>query len=103
MIDKRSGNRQRLLMANPKFQFYEVVRLAPTRSEQKALAGGEGVVLGMAANEAGEWSYAVSVTGTDSTRSFEEEDLESTGRIRTREEFYPGGALRVSREGKVLD
>ena len=89
-------------MSASQFSFYEEVLVRSSREELAEVLGERGVILGMAEKE-GRWSYAVMIESSGICWSVEAGDLSRTGRIRTREEFYDGASVRVSRGGKLLD
>jgi hypothetical protein len=84
------------------FAFYEEVTVKSGRAGLEEIAGESGAVLG-ASGDGGSWSYAVLIYSKGITWSVGEEDIVSTGRIRTREEFYDGTVIRVSKDGELLD
>jgi hypothetical protein len=93
-------------MTEPRFAFYEIVRVRDTpKNRSCGIAGAEGAVLGIAPTEEGvhEASYAVSLYGREESWSLSENDLEPTGRMARREDFYSGFHIRVSRHGELLD
>ena len=59
------------------------------QSKQEVL-GEIGAVLGKAQNEAGQWSYAVSVYRDGICWSMNEDELEAVGEFDKRETFYSG-------------
>jgi hypothetical protein len=69
-----------------KFTFYEVVVISSQKNVHKKINGKEGVIMGMAKNEDGEWGYAVDVG--DDGWDINEKYLKSTGKILKREDFY---------------
>jgi Immunity protein 31 len=79
----------------PKYQFYEVVRISKQVKHQH-LVGLEGAVLGMSQNEQGQWGYAVTLYETGQCWDLSEEDLEPTGRMDKRETFYDGTSIIVT-------
>ncbi len=90
-----------------KYQFYEVVRICE-HCQFKEIAGLRGAVLGIAQNSQGEWGYAVSIDKLDETWDLPESDLEPTGIMRTREEYYDESSIRVvvdpkTGEGKIAN
>jgi Immunity protein 31 len=85
-----------------KFQFYEVVRILEGQGVRPYLVGCEGVVVGRAGNEDGEWSYAIAIPSTEFTWSFDEKNLTATGKFRKREDFYSGISIKVTSKGTVL-
>ncbi len=89
------------------FQFYEIVKVS-YKCEIPELVGLEGTVLGMAQNDQGEWGYAISIHDLDECWDLMEEELESTGRMNRRENFYDGTHIRArvdleTGEGKIVD
>ena len=76
------------------FQFYEIVRVA-AHYEGVDVVGLEGAILGMSDDERGDWGYAVHLFTLRETWDFPESDLESTGKIGRREDFYDGSAIKV--------
>jgi hypothetical protein len=89
------------------FEFYEVVKLRNASSIPSELVGREGVILGMSSDENGKWYYSVDIEGVEGNRTCGEDDLESTGEFRRREDFYSGETLKVSvdpetGEGKIV-
>lgn len=84
------------MSTEPKFKFYEKVRISSTTST-KANANGElGAVLGMAQGDDGRWSYAVSVYSTGICWSCWEDELVATGEFDRRETFYSGDSVQVA-------
>ncbi|WP_297802234.1 Imm31 family immunity protein [Arenimonas sp. GDDSR-1] len=82
-------------MAEPKFQFYEYVRV---RADNPALAeihGQRGAVLGRSEDDEGGYGYAVSIERDGICWSVEEADLEATGEFGTRADFYGDESIRV--------
>lgn len=83
------------------FAFYEEVRVKPDRAGLEEIAGELGAVLG--SSQDGEcWSYVILIYSRGVTWGAGEDDLVSTGLIRTREEFYDGAVVRVSKDGELL-
>jgi hypothetical protein len=80
------------------FEFFTIVRIINSSAD---IQGQEGVVLGKAQNEAGIWSYAVSLYSTNTTWSFTHNELEDTGRKDKAENFYDGSSIRVSQKGEI--
>ena len=75
-----------------KFQFYERVVVLQDAPE---IFGKIGSVLGRAQAHDGTWLYAVYVAGPNETWDIAESDLESTGIVDIREDFYSGKSVRV--------
>ncbi len=69
-----------------KFTFYEVVVINSQEKKHKKINAKEGVIMGMAQNDDGEWGYAVNVQ--DDGWDINEKYLESTGKVLKREDFY---------------
>jgi len=88
-------------MTSSPFAFNEVVVVQFSRPELREIAGKRGVILGMA-EDAGQWSYSVSVESSGICWSVGASDIKSTGEVRRREEFYDGSSIRVSKDGKLL-
>jgi hypothetical protein len=83
-------------MSDPKFEFYEVVRvISCTKNKPVRLLGAEGAILGRAQGDDNAWSYAITFDGEDSNWMFMEADLEPTGRSKRREDFYDGSSVKV--------
>ena len=82
-----------------KFRFYEIVRVK-SNYKRTNLIGEEGAILGMAEDE-GKWSYAVSLYSKGKSYSFNEEDLEPTGKMDKRESFYDGSSVTVKVDPKT--
>ena len=82
-------------MPNPRFQFYEKVRLASSKPELAEIHGAIGAVLGRAEHEDGSFSYGVYIYRDEICWSIAEEDLEATGDFDSRETFYDGTSIRV--------
>lgn len=79
-------------MSEPRFAFYEFVRVKSVAQSHAE----RGVVLGRAEHEDGtSWSYAVLNQFSGETTSYGEHELESTGEIGQREDFFRGKVLRV--------
>jgi len=75
-----------------KFQFYERVVILQDAPE---IFGKIGSVLGRAQADDGTWLYAVFVAGPNEAWDIAESDLESTGIVDKREDFYSGQSVRV--------
>lgn len=91
-----------------KYQFYEVVRVAPSFAGPQHVVGLEGAVLGMAQDEVGRWSYGVYLYKLERVWSFSQEDLEVTGVMDRRESFYDGPVITVvvdpwTGKGRITD
>ena len=88
-------------MSPSPFSFYEVVVIESVRPELREIVGKRAVVMGMA-EEAGQWSYSVSLESCGVSWSVRADDIRSTGQFRRREEFYDGSSIRVSKDGELL-
>ncbi len=84
-------------MANPKFQFYEIVRVASSDLELTEIQGEIGAVLGMSEheNKDGKFNYGVHIYRDEICWDIPEDDLEATGVFSCREEFYDDTSIRV--------
>lgn len=84
-----------------KFEFYSEVRVLPNaETESSGIADHIGVVMGISEDPAGA-SYAVSIDGV--TNMVKEANLEATGRIFSREDFYDGSSIAVAPQRYVDD
>lgn len=82
---------------HPSFQYYEEVRIKNS-PRYPQLVGKVGVVLGMAQDEQGHWSYAVAISTTHETWrtwSMLETQLQSTGKMMNHSDFYDGTKITV--------
>ncbi len=82
-------------MTEPKFQFYEYVRVV---SDDPALAevnGERGAILGRSEDEDGGFGYAVLIGRDGICWSVDEADLQATGEFGTRADFYDDEPVRV--------
>jgi hypothetical protein len=80
----------------PRYSFYEIVRVARHEAPLKHLSGLEGMVLGRGRDEQGEWYYAVHLYDRNEVRSFCEAELEATGNLGKRESLYDGSSVKVA-------
>lgn len=83
------------MSTEPRYQFYEVVRVQPTFSVLQHLQGLEGAVLGRSENPDGTWGYAIFIYTLNETWDLPEGFLEPTGRSDSRETFYDGTSVTV--------
>jgi hypothetical protein len=95
-------------MTNPtrRFAYYEVLVVRTTPQTVKdEIVGKTGAVLGISVPKAAgrRVSYALGGYDFDETCMVPEDELDSTGRIDRREDFYGGESIRVSQEGELLD
>lgn len=91
---------------NPRFAYYEVVVVRTTAATIKdKIAGKTGAVMGisMPETEGRPLSHALGGYAFDETCMVSEGELESTGKIDRREDFYSGESIRISEEGELLD
>ena len=97
IVEENSSLQDGFVMNSARFQFYEVVWVNTNLNMNKP-----GVILGMAQNENGEWSYAVNLPDFKETWSVQEKDIESTGTIMQASDFYDGTKMVVfvDKEGK---
>jgi len=87
------------------YKFYEVVTIASNKPSLKEINGQEAAVMGMAENDNGQWCYAVNILDSDDGWDVMESDLQPTGRMMSREDFYDGELVKVevdSRQVRVL-
>lgn len=79
-----------------KFKFYEIVKIKPDSTIQVKVHNEIGIVTGRAQEDDGSWSYAVSIPKDNGLCwSFEEDQLESTGKYTTRDKMYSGESIKV--------
>lgn len=80
----------------PKLDFYEVVSILPCDVIPRRLWGTQGVVVGRAGDDRGAWEYTVQALADGCCCwQIEEQYLRSEGRKVTRDEIYPGEAIKV--------
>jgi hypothetical protein len=94
-------------MADPRFTFYEIVRVRNTPKNRSCrIAGLEGAIMGITPpdeiEEGQELAYSVFIDAVDSSWALNESELEPTGRKARREDFHDGTSIRVSRDGRLL-
>lgn len=90
----------------PRFAHYEVVVVRTTPATVKdEIAGKTGAVMGISLPdvEGRPVSYALGGYDFEETCMVSEDELDSTGRINRREDFYSGDSIRVSQDGELLD
>ncbi len=75
-------------MSKPKFQFYEVVRVISNNPELAEIQGETGAILGLSEHGDPEYEYGVFIDRDGLLWSVAEHDLESTGIIKQRADFY---------------
>ena len=79
----------------PKYQFYERVRISSKDPELTEVDGELGAVLGKSQNQAGSWFYTVFVYRTSICWVLPQGELERTGEFDRRETFFDGASLNV--------
>jgi hypothetical protein len=77
----------------PKFQYYEIVRV--TKSKYPEHVGKLGAVLSRPEDDQKQRDYAICFYDFEEVWIFDEDELESTGKIERRETFYSGDSIRV--------
>lgn len=80
----------------PKFEFYEIVRIESPLPRFRSLTNREGAVLGRSQDETGEWGYVVFLYDVNQTWDLPETALVSTGRRDSPDTFYDGTTIRVT-------
>ena len=80
----------------PRFDYYEDVRIQSQDREKSHMNGRVGVVLGRTQTEdKSSWYYAIDLYGDEQSWCFFEIELESTGNKFRREDFFDGTSTRV--------
>ena len=82
-------------MLKPRFQFYEIVRVASSDPELTEIHVERGAILGVSENDNGTFGYAVFIYRDEICWDLAEGELEATGVFSRREEFYDGTSIRV--------
>ena len=77
------------------YKFYEVVKVIASRPELSEINGKEAAILGMTQNDSGEWSYSVQILESEDGWIVMENELQETGRMMSREDFYSGESVTV--------
>ncbi len=77
------------------FNFYEVVQIVSDRPVLSEINGLDAAVLGMVENDDGKWCYAVHLLDSNDGWDVMENELISTGRMMTREDFYDGDSVII--------
>lgn len=90
------------LMPEPRFQFYEHVRVVSTDPELAEIQGEVGVILGRAELDDGAFSYGVFIDRDEICWDLPEEALVSMGQIDQCEDHYDGTSIgvRVDEQGR---
>ena len=91
-----------------KYQFYEKVRVSERCTRSSHLIGFQGTVLGRAENDLEEWSYAIHLDQLNETWNFLENELESTGTVARREDYYDDSNIvikvdPITGEGQIIN
>lgn len=89
-------------MAEPKFAFYEKVRVQTANPNIADLNGMLAAVLGRAQNDDETWGYAIHVYERSTTYSVAESELVTTSEHAKRGDFYAGAPTPVSKDGEQL-
>jgi hypothetical protein len=88
--------RRAMVNKAPRFQFYEEVRVQTSDPLKSHVNGALGAVVGRTETEDNtSWYYAVDLHQISEGWCFYENELESTGRIFNREDYYDGTSIRV--------
>jgi hypothetical protein len=82
-------------MKNNKFSFYEVVKIVVPKDDYKVPVFSEGVILGMADDDTGDWYYQVHFENPIISLGFKENEIEKTGLFMKRSDFYDGTTVSV--------
>lgn len=90
------------------YAFYEVVRVVSTSPDKQKIRGLEGAILGKSKNDKGEWGYAVYIYELSECWDLMHDELEDTGKMDQRENFYDGTRVKVTvdpvtGEGRIVD
>ncbi len=75
-------------MSQAKFQFYQVVRVLPISAELAEIHGETGSILGISEHGDPEYEYGVFIERDGLLWSVAESNLESTGEMKQRTDFY---------------
>lgn len=80
---------------NPRYEFYEKVRVTSQAGDKVKVNGQIGAVLGRVQMADRNWYYTVHIYSTDTSWCFFEHELSPTGEQASREDFYDGSSVRV--------
>lgn len=80
---------------DPKYSFYEKVRINTVDRKKKEVNGEIGAVLGRDRDCSDQWYYTVYVYASTSCWCFFESELMPTGQAAKREDFFDGSSIRV--------
>jgi hypothetical protein len=83
------------MTVEPKFQFYEIVRVLPRLVELSEIHGETGAILGLSESAEPEYEYGVFIERDEIVWSVPESSLESTHVIKQRADFYKAIRLPV--------
>jgi hypothetical protein len=89
----------------PKFQFYEIVRINSNNPELAEIQGETGAILGRSDEENGLYSYGVFIDRDEICWCVAEEDIESTGVVLQRADFYDDNRVirvQVDEQGRGI-
>lgn len=82
-------------MTEPKFQFYQYVRVVSDDPALAEINGERGAILGRSEDENGGYGYAVLIGRDGICWSVDEADLQATGESGIRADFYGEESIRV--------
>lgn len=91
---------------DPRFRLYEVVVVRSTPSTRRdGIALKTGAILGIARPdvEGRPVTYALGGYEFENTWTVAEDEIDTTGHIAEREDFFTGDSIRVSQEGDLLE
>lgn len=77
------------------YKFYEVVKVLSPRPTLSEVNGLEAAILGMVQNDSGGLLYSVQMIESGEGWDVSENDLEPTGRMMAREDFYDGDSVII--------
>ena len=92
------------LNMDAKFKFYEIVKIIQDDSIPKKYWNTEGSVLGMVQNDEDFWVYTISLfIENELCYEFYENQLESTGKSKKRNDFYDGTKVKIKVDSKTRE
>jgi hypothetical protein len=77
------------------YKFYEVVKVVSSRPALSEINGQEAAILGIVQNDGGQWLYSVQILESEDGWDVVENELQPTGRMMAREDFYDGDSVTV--------
>ena len=80
---------------DPRYAFYEKVRVQSLDRKAASVNGQLGAVLGRVTTDKGEWYYTVYIYSTKESWCFFEHELLPTGEHAQREDFFDNSSVRV--------